>query len=143
MKPHEIVVSGKITDSGKLSIYMGELNEFTAKWKGARVIARFTVSIPGTSKNLKAYYYNYIVPTMKQAIWESGDRKTEEQAEIFIRELSPIMWEAYPDPETGKYFRRLREIKDLSDSEFVEHIDFLKQLAAENFGMYVEDPRVL
>lgn len=143
MKPHEIVVSGKITDNGKLSMFMGELNEFMAKWKGARVIARFTVSIPGTSKNLKAYYYNYIVPTMKQAIWESGDRKTEEQAEMFIRELSPVMWEAYPDTETGKYFRRLREIKDLSDSELVEHIDFLKQLAAENFGVYVEDPRAL
>lgn len=143
MKAQEIVVSGKITDSGKLSIYMGELNEFTAKWKGARVIARFTVSIPGTSKNIKAYYYNYVVPTLRGAIWESGERMTEEQTEVYIRELSPVMWETVADVDTGKYVRRLREIPELSDPELMDHIEHLRQVAAENFYVFIEDPKRL
>lgn len=143
MKPNEIIVSGKITQDGRLSMFMGELNEFTQKWKGARIIARFSVSMPGTSKSLKAYYFNYVVPTVRVALWEMGDRKTDKQAEVFLRELSPVCWEWEVDTDSGKYYGRLRDLVELSDSELSEHIEFIKQMAAENLNVYVDDPKTI
>lgn len=121
-------------------MYMGELNAFFKEWKGARIIARFSVASPGSSEALKGYYFNYVVPTFKQAIWESGERKTEQQTERFLRELSPIMYEETPDIETGQYETRLREIRELSNAELIEHIEFLKQVASEEYYIYIADP---
>lgn len=121
-------------------MYMGELNAFFKEWKGARIVARFSVASPGSSKALKGYYFNYVVPTFKQAIWDSGERKTEEQTERFLRELSPVMYEQIPDVETGQYETRLREIRELSNAELIEHIEFLKQVASEEYYIYIADP---
>lgn len=121
-------------------MYMGELNAFFKQWKGARIIARFMVASRGSSEALKGYYFNYVVPTFKQAIWESGERKTEQQTERFLRELSPVMYEQTPDVETGQYETRLREIRELSNAELIEHIEFLKQVASEEYYIYIADP---
>lgn len=143
MKQHEIQVSGKITQEGRLAMYMQELNQFTQQWKNARVVATFRVYQPGTSAALKGYYYNYIVPTFKRAIWEAGERKTDEQTEHYLREISPVMYEQTADPETGKYNTVLREIKDLDNSELIEHIEHLKQIGAEEFSIYIDDPKTI
>lgn len=124
-------------------MYMGELNAFFKEWKGARIVARFSVASPGSSEALKGYYFNYVVPTFKQAIWDSGERKTEEQTERFLRELSPVMYEQTPNVETGQYETRLREIRELSNAELIEHIDTLKQIAAENYSVFIDDPRTI
>lgn len=121
-------------------MYMGELNEFFKGWKGSRVIARFIVASPGSSEALKGYYFNYVVPTFKHAIWEAGERLTEEQTERRLREFSPIMYEQTPNIDTGKYETRLRTIAELSNAELIEHIEFLKQLASEEYYLYIADP---
>lgn len=121
-------------------MYMGELNEFFKGWKGSRIIARFIVASPGSSEALKGYYFNYVVPTFKHAIWEAGERLTEEQTERRLREFSPIMYEQTPNIDTGKYETRLRTIAELSNAELIEHIEFLKQLASEEYYLYIEDP---
>lgn len=143
MKQHEIQVAGRVTNQGRLSMYMEELNQFTKKWPNARIIATFRVSEPGSSAALRGYYYNYIVPTFKRAIWEAGERKTDEQIERYLREISPVMHEQTADPETGKYVDELREIKDLDNSELIEHIEHLKQIGAEEFSIYIEDPNTI
>ena len=121
-------------------MYMGELNEFFKGWKGSRIIARFIVVSPGSSEALKGYYFNYVVPTFKHAIWEAGERLTEEQTERRLREFSPIMYEQTPNIDTGKYETRLRTIAELSNAELIEHIEFLKQLASEEYYLYIADP---
>ena len=121
-------------------MYMGELNEFFKQHKGSRVIARFIVASPGSSAALKGYYFNYVVPTFKAAIWEAGERLTEEQTERRLREWSPIMYEQTPNIDTGKYETRLRTIAELSNAELIEHIEFLKQLASEEYYLYIADP---
>lgn len=140
MKQHEISVAGRINADGRLAMYMQELNEFTRKWKNAKVVATFRICEPGASAALKGYYYNYVVPTFKRALWEGGERKTDEQTERYLREMSPIMYNQVANPETGKYTTELREIKDLDNSELVEHIETLKQIGAEEFSIYIEDP---
>jgi hypothetical protein len=140
MKKREITATGTINNNGGLAMYMGELNEFFKGWKGSRIIARFIVASPGSSEALKGYYFNYVVPTFKHAIWEAGERLTEEQTERRLREFSPIMYEQTPNIDTGKYETRLRTIAELSNAELIEHIEFLKQLAGEEYYLYIADP---
>lgn len=140
MKKREILATGTINKNGGLAMYMGEINEFFQMHKSKKVIARFVVVEKEASAALKGYYFNYVVPTFKQAIWQSGDRKTEEQTERFLRELSPIMYDQTVNDITGKYESRLREISELSNPELIDHIDFLKQLASEEYYIYIADP---
>lgn len=143
MKAREINISGRITSEGKLAMYMQELNAFAQQWKNARVVAKFRVYQPGTSAALRGYYFNYVVPTMKRALWENGERKTDEQTEVWLREMSPIMYQQEAYPETGKYSTVLREIADLDNAELIEHIETIKQFAAENFNTYIDDPNTI
>ena len=140
MRKREITATGTINNNGGLAMYMGELNEFFKQHKGSRVIARFIVASPGSSAALKGYYFNYVVPTFKAAIWEAGERLTEEQTEQRLREFSPIMYEQTPNIDTGKYETRLRTIAELSNAELIEHIEFLKHLASEEYYLYIADP---
>ena len=141
MKKREITATGKIDNNGGLKMYMGELNQFYSMHKGSRIIARFIVASPGSSEALKGYYFNYVVPTFRTGIWEAGERLTDEQTETRLRELSPVMYEQTPDINTGKYETRLRTISELSNAELIEHIEHLKQIAAENYNLYIDDPR--
>lgn len=143
MKQREITATGMINNNGGLAMYMGELNQFFAMHKGNRVIARFIVASPGSSAALRAYYFNYVVPTFRAAIWEYGERLTDEQTEKRLRELSPVMYEQTADPDTGKYETRIKEIKELSNAELIEHIEHLKQIAAEEYNAYIDDPKTI
>jgi len=143
MKRREITATGTINQSGGLAMYMGELNEFFAMHKGSRVIARFTIASPGSSAALRGYYFNYVVPTFKAAIWDAGERLTEEQTEQRLREWSPIMHAENVDYDTGEYTHELRTVADLSNAELIEHIETLKQLAAEEYNTYIDDPQTL
>lgn len=140
MKRREISSSGNIGNDGKLRMYFEELNQFFAMHKGSRVIARFSVVSSGSSEALKGYYFNYVVPTFKHAIWEAGERLTEEQTERRLREFSPIMYVERVNEETGVYSHDLRTVADLSNAELIEHIEFLKQLASEEYCLYIADP---
>lgn len=142
MKRKEIIVTGKINNDGALAMYMGDLNEFFKMWRGSRVVVKFVIVQKDASAALKGYYFNYVVQTFKQAIWEAGERLTEEQTEKKLREFSPIMHVERVNPETGEYTHELRDIIDLSNAELIDHIDYLKQLAAEEFNTYIEDPRL-
>ena len=132
-----------INNNGGLQMYMGELNQFFATHRGSRIIARFTVASPGSSEALKGYYFNYVVPTFRTGIWEAGERLTEEQTERRLRELSPVMYEQTLDINTGRYETRLRTIAELSNAELIEHIEHLKQIAAEEYNTFIDDPKTI
>lgn len=142
MKKREMTVTGQINKDGRLSMYMGELNQFFAANKGKRVFARFYVAPDGCSDALKGYYYKCVVPFFKTAFWEQGERMTEEDTEKRLRQMSPIMQIEEVD-ESGKYLRILRSVSDLDNAELIEHIETLKQIAAEEFSLYIEDPKYI
>lgn len=141
MKRRKIAVTGTIDNNGNLRMYMDELKQFFKMHKGCRVIVKFMVESLGSSEALKGYYYNCVVPSFQEGMWDAGERLTEEDAEIKMRELSPIMLEQEFNEETGKCTTRLREISELSNAELVEYIDHLKQIAAEEYSIYIEDPQ--
>lgn len=123
-------------------MYMGELNEFFKEHRLRKIIVKFTVIGSEPSMAMKGYYFNYIVPEVRNARWQvGGERTTEKETELFLRQLSPITIAETANPETGKYEQTIRSISDLSSAELSEHIEFVKQMAAEEYGAYIEEPK--
>lgn len=137
---NEIIVSGMVNKDGKLAMYMAELNDFMRKRKNEMVIARFKTYKKGSSSALRGYYFNYVVPRMKMALWQSGDRKTDSQTEEYLRSISPVTISQEANEETGDYRTEIRRISDLDNRELIEHIEFIKQMAAEEYSVYIDDP---
>lgn len=135
--------TGIISSSGKLQMFMGELNGFFAQHKGERVVARFQVAPRASSAALRGYYYNYVVPMCRAAFRELGERMDEEEVERRLREMSPEARVKVPDEDTGEYTSRLKTIAEMSNAELLEHIDFVRQYAAENLYVFIEDPYTL
>lgn len=126
--------SGIITDNGQLRLPMDRLNAFFAANKGKRVVVRFEAAEPGSSELQLAYYFNYIVPTIQTALWETGDRRTEKQVDLWLRQQCASCYNNYGG---------LLEARQISKPDFSDFIEWLKQFAAENLYVYIEDPRTL
>lgn len=142
MRKREITTTGKIDNKGRLRIYMDDINEFFSNWKNSNVIVNFTIVPSEKTKALRGYYYGVVVPSFKRAFWECGERMADSVCESRLRSMSPIMFKETVDIETGNYHIDLREISDLSIDELIEHIETLKQIAAEKFYFYIEDPNI-
>ena len=163
MKTDKISESGVIGHDGRLRLPMDRLNAFFAEHKGKRVVVRFEAAEPGTTAAQLAYYYNYIVPTIQMALYETGERMNEKQVDQWIRKQAAFIFEKVvpgtiiPDEtcieKDGTITRRrnvetigyteIRGIRDLSVAEMSDFLDWLKQFAAENLSVYIEDPRTI
>lgn len=139
MKHREIETTGAISGDGKIHLYMDELREFCKGHPNSKIVAKFFIYDNSRSEALKGYYFNYIVPTCRRAFWDGGVRMTEKDTEKQLRECSPVMWEETVDL-LGNYKQRLRHVSELSDAEFVEYIESVRQFAAEELSVYIEDP---
>lgn len=134
MKADKISESGIITNNGQLRLPMDRLNAFFAANKGKRVVVRFEAAEPGSSELQLAYYFNYIVPTIQTALWGNGDRRTEKQVDLWLRQQCASCYNDYGG---------LLEARQISKTDFSDFIEWLKQFAAENLYVYIEDPRTL
>lgn len=130
----KISESGIIGPDGRLRMPMDRLNAFFAKHKGERVVVRFDAAAPGSTALQLAYYYNYIVPTIQTALYESGDRKTEKQVDLWLRQQCGSCYNDYGG---------LLEARQMSKNDFSDFLEWLKQFAAENLYVYIEDPKTL
>lgn len=131
---NKISESGLIGEDGRLRLPMDRVNAWCAGHKGERVVVRFEAAAPGSSELQLAYYFNYIVPTIQTALWETGDRKTEKQVDLWLRQQCGSCYN-----DNGG----LLEAREISKSDFSDFLDWLKQFAAENLYVYIEDPKVL
>lgn len=136
MKPNVIAESGVIDAKGQFRLPMDRLNAFFAANKGKRVMVRFETAEPGTSAALLGYYYNYVVPTVCAALREQGTRKSEEETDRFLISQYPGNFRIEP----GAYVSVARQ---LCQYEMLEYLEWLKQYAAENLYVYIEDPKAL
>lgn len=134
MKPTKISESGLIGDDGRLRMPMDRVNAFFAAHKGERVVVRFEAAAPGSSELQLAYYFNYVVPTIQTALWETGERKTEKQVDLWLRQQCGNCYNDYGG---------LLEARQMSKPDFSEFLEWLKQFAAENLYVYIEDPKTL
>ena len=134
MNMNKISESGIITENGQLRLPMDRINAFFAANKGKRVVVRFEAAEPGSSELQLAYYYNYIVPTIQTALWQNGDRRTEKQVDLWLRQQCASCYNDYGG---------LLDARQISKPDFSDFIEWLKQFAAENLYVYIEDSRTL
>ena len=130
----KISESGVITVSGQLRMPMDRLNAFFQKHKGERVVVKFEAAVPGSSAAQLAYYYNYIIPTVQMALYETGERKTEKQVDLWLRQKCGSCYNDYGG---------LLEARQMSKNDFSDFLEWLKQFAAENLYVYIEDPKTI
>ena len=149
LKMNKISESGIIGPDGKLRMPMDRLNAFFAQNKGQRVVVRFEAAAPGSTALQLAYYFNYIVPTIQMALYELGERMNEKKVDEWLRQQCPSIFETFipPTKEQAKQgylgCTETKGIRDLSISEMSDYLDWVKQFAAENLYVYIEDPRCL
>lgn len=134
----EISESGIITDNGQLRLPMDRLNAFFAVNKGKRVVVRFEAATPGSTALQQAYYYNYVVPTIQHAFYEQGTRMTETGVDRWLIQNYPNIGDLYTPNAEPKVIGR-----QLTKTEMADFLEWLKQYAAENLYVYIEDPRTL
>ena len=145
----KISESGIIGKDGQLRMPMDRLKEFFAANKGKRVVVRFEAAEPGSSELQLAYYFNYIVPTIQTALYELGERMNEKKVDEWLRQQCPSIFETFipPTKEQAKQgylgCTETKGIRDLSVSEMSDYLDWLKQYAAENLSVYIEDPKTI
>ena len=136
MKSDKISESGLIGYNGQLRMPMDRLNAYFAEHKGERVTVRFEAAAPGSTKAQQAYYYNYVVPTIQAALYKTGERKTEKATDKFLVEQYPGDFGLEP----GVYVSVARQ---LDQRQMLDFLEWLKQYAAENLYIYIEDPKTL
>lgn len=128
-----------IGTDGRLRLPMDRINAFCAANKGKRVVVRFEAAEPGSSKLQQAYYYNYIVPTISAALYEQGTRKGEKAVDKWLVEQYPGDKSDYA---MGIDFE-VTEGRQMTQPQMSDYLEWLKQFAAENLSVYIEDPRTL
>ena len=134
----EISESGIIGTDGRLRLPMDRLNAYFLANKGKRVVVRFEAAEIGSTELQQAYYYNYIVPTIKAALYAKGERYTESGVDRWLINNYPFCGDLFTEDGAPKVIG-----KQLTISEMSDFLDWLKQFAAENLHIYIEDPRTL
>lgn len=140
---NELNTTGVIDENGRLNLYMPDVRAFGMKNKGARVTVTITAASKGSSKAIQAYYFNYIVPMFQKGMARYGEKMPKSKVERMLREGCEFLYTETVDVETGEYTQTIRKVPELSNAEMVEYIEYLKQKAAEDFQIYIEDPSVL
>lgn len=131
MKTYKISECGRIDLKGNLLIPMDRVREFFQGNKGKRIIVKFECVEDATELQI-FYYEKYIVPTMCAALHESGVRINEEKTDEYL------VFE-YPGDSVTAMGTNARKGRELNKAQMSDFIDWLKQYAAENYSVYIED----
>lgn len=132
----KISESGIIGPDGRLRMPMDRLNAFFAKHKGERIIVRFESAPIGTTAAQQAYFYQYVLPTVQRAFQQIGERMTTE-----LTEQTLFAW--YPGTPTNEKGEMIMNARQLTKTQMSDFLEWLKQYAAENLFVYIEDPKTL
>ena len=135
MKADKISESGMITADGLLRMPMDRLKAFFADHKGERVIVVFEAAGKEQSKLQMAYYYNYVLPCVVSGMRETGVYMSESKADKWLVEQYP--GDLLTDGKRPVFGR------ELNQTQMSDFLEWLKQYAAENLYVYIEDPRTL
>lgn len=136
VKTDRISETGMIGEDGRLRLPMDRLSPYFQAHKGMRVVVKFEANAPKSTAAQQAYYYNYIVPTIQQALREKGDRKREDATDRFL--ISQYPGDFHADP--GEYITTGRQ---LNQTQMFDFLEWLKQYAAEWLHVYIDDPRTI
>ena len=132
----KISESGIVDRAGQMRFPMDRLTEFAKAHIGQRLLITIEADMPGSTAMQHAYYYKYILPCVVEARKKQGTRMTEKGADNWLLEQYPA--DVDYTMVCGNMEARRLTCKDMSD-----FLDWLKQYAAENLSIYIEDPQTL
>ena len=133
---NKLCESGIISEDGRLRLPMDRITEFCAANKGKRVIVQFEAAEPGSGELQLAYYYKYIVPTVSAALYKQGTRMCERAVDKWLVEQYP----GEKDERILGFGEDVKEARQMDKRQMSDFLDWLKQFAAENLYVYIEDP---
>lgn len=139
MKTAKISESGFIGGDGRMRLPMDRINAYCAEHKGERLVAIFIAAVPGSTQAQQTYYYKYVLPTIREAFRQQGERKTEKAVDNFLMEQ-------YPGDKSESEIglgEDVMEARYLNQSQMSDFLEWLQQYAAENFAVYVDDPKTI
>lgn len=133
MKTDKLSESGLIGKDGRLRMPMDRINGFCSQHKGERIVMTLNAYPGGTTEAQRGYYYGYVLPSMVAAHEELGRRITDE-------DLDEELVTYYPGE---KAFMCKYQARYFSKTEMSRFLEWVKQYAAENLHVYVDDPRTI
>ena len=139
MRADKISESGLIGKDGKLRLPMDRLNAWFASHPGERITVRFEAAPQHSTAAQTAYFYNYIVPTVANAFYEQGTRMSEKNVDKWLVSQ-------YPGDKTEQVLgigEPITEAREFDKNQMSDFIDWIKQFAAEELSVYVEDSKTL
>lgn len=126
---NSIVEYGRIDGEGKLRLPMDRARAFFVNNRGKRVLVRFEAVEQGCTEAQWGYYYGYVLPTVRQALYNLGERKSDAEVDAWLCDQCPGV--------------DCSAAKELGAGQMSDFLDWLKQFAAENLDVYIEDARVI
>lgn len=128
--------AGVIDRSGRVRIPMDRVRQFGRSNAGRKVVVTFEVFSSECSQEQQGYYYAYVVPAIQEAIRAQGEIKAPESIDEDLVQAYPLLLK----DANGNAVRTARQMDTLQMTDF---LTWLQQFAAENFDVFVEDPRTV
>lgn len=124
-------LSGIINQQGGLLLPMEQVNDFCRKYPGSRVLLRIEAIGAATSAAQRRYYFGYVVPEIRAALAEQGTILSDEETDEFLRGECAL---CYREGE-------LMTVGQMPGKTFGYFLEWLKQYAAENLYVFIDDPK--
>lgn len=142
MRVNSIYATGIVTADGKLSMYMGALNDFFSTHRGERVIASFEAVPLGSRAAMIRYYMGCVVPEVRKALAQEGTIMSKGDTDYFLRRKCPLCWDERE--EGGKFVvTRIKEVDELDRDTMGWFLEWTRKWCAENHYLIIEDPKTL
>lgn len=139
MRNRTFATIAHITANGGLQYFGGELKQFLNQHKNTTATITVDVHDKKSTLSHRGYFMKVIVPQFQRAFYDLGERLTIADTDERLRKMCVICCEEIADVETGQYVTRLKTLAELTASELTEMLDQLRQIGAEDFGVYIED----
>lgn len=145
MRRRDVLLYGQSNKQGNfLMANKQEMNDFFKTWPEEFFTLKIEVhKTKPLSVPLVVYYKKKIVPDMQRAFLDSGERYTLEEMDLLLRSASPICKKEDYNLEEKKWENVIIDLEDLDNQQLVFFIEHLKEFAAIEYGVYIEDPNSL
>lgn len=121
---------GRINENGGLLVPNEVIRDFCRKHPGARVLLKMTALSKDQSAAQRGYYWGYIIPECRKALAEKGTLYKDSATDEFLRTECPLCW------RDGDCL----SVADFDAEDMAAYIEWIKQYAAENLNVFIDDP---
>lgn len=133
-----IKYTGFVKD-GKLTIaYVDRFKEDVRGFEGKHIVLTLDKKKRSRTNPQNSYYWAVIVPMIQQGFKDLGERLDIKTVHEFL--LSQFSIKEVVNNETGEIFTMTKRSKDMTTSEFMDHIAQCQQFAAEKLSVVIPDP---